>query len=122
MLQKMSTPELDEERGEGPPDEVGLGKDEKVTDEEEQEKGVGEGGEEEVEQKETERLQDEERVDEDTEMLQGNDAQETSKDISQVSTTLLIFLVTVGIFKIFFVFQRRLKTNASCLHSPYLTR
>ena len=165
MLQKMSSPKLDDERGEGPPDEVGLGNDEKVTeeeependvggggeeendaggggeeeffeceaevqqketeklqDEEEQEKGVGEGGEEEAEHKETERLQDEERVDEDTEMLQGNDAQETSKYISQVSTVLLIVMVTVGMIKILFVFQRRLKTNASCLHSPYSTR
>ena len=101
MLQKMSTPELDEERGEGPPDEVGLGKDEKVTDEEEQEKGVGGGGEkeffeceEEVQQKETEKLQDEEEQEIDvggggeeeaeqkeTEMLQDEDRVEKNTEV-----------------------------------------
>ena len=85
MLQKMSSPELDEERRDGPPDEVCLGNDEKVTDKEEQENDVGEAGEEEVEQEETEMLQEEERVG-DTEVLTGNDVQETLKDISQVSS------------------------------------
>ena len=78
--------------------EVQLKETEKLQDEEEQEKGVGEGGEEEVEHKETERLQDEERVEEETQVLEGNDAQETSKDISQVSTILLIYMVTVCLF------------------------
>ena len=79
---------LDEERGEeGPPDEVCLGKDEKVTDdEEEQERDVGEGGEGNEEQKETEMLPGEERG-EDAEMLKGYDVQETSIDISQVAST-----------------------------------
>ena len=92
----MSAPELDEERGEeGPPDEVCLGKDEKVTDdEEEQERDVGEGGEGNEEQKETEMLPGEERG-EDAEMLKGYDVQETSIDISQVSIIRLIFIASM---------------------------
>jgi len=79
----MSAPELDEESGEkGPPGEVCLGKDEKVTDEDEQERVVGEEGEGDEEQKETEMLQGEERV-EDAEMVKRYDVQETSRDISQ---------------------------------------
>ena len=89
MLQKMATPESTEQRGEGSPDEGCLGKEDgEVTDEDEQMGKVEEKDMmEEVEEKETDRPQDKERVEEeDTKVLEGNHIQETSKDISQVST------------------------------------
>ena len=114
----MSAPELDEERGEeGPPDEVCLGKDEKVTDdEEEQERDVGERDAGNEEQKETEMLPGEERG-EDAEMLKGYDVQETSIDISQVSIIRLIFIASM-----LKKFLKEVEKNASCLQSPYSTR
>ena len=75
MLQKMSTHELDEERGEGPPDEVG------IYEKEEHEKVMGEGGEAEVEQNER-------QGEESLEVLKGNGVPEIQegRELEQIET------------------------------------
>ena len=84
----MASGESREQRGERPPDEVFLEKEDgEVTDEGEETWKMEAKDKEEVGEKKTEKLQDkEERVVEvDTKVLEGNRIQETSKGISQVS-------------------------------------
>ena len=83
----MASGESKEQRGERPPDEGFLEKEDgEVTDEGEETWKMEAKDKEEVEEKETEKLQDkEERVEVDTKVLEGNRIQETSKGISQVS-------------------------------------
>ena len=83
----MASGESREQRGERPPDEVFLEKEDgEVTDEGEETWKMEAKDKEEVEENETEKLQNkEERVEVDTKVLEGNRIQETSKGISQVS-------------------------------------